>query len=185
LRMALVYGTAPASDIAMSEDKIRAMRNFANKIWNSARFILSQNSATSFQLPANSNNIDDKWIIDELSKTIKGVTQNIENYHFGQAGEIIYEFFWHKFCDVYIEKTKDRRKEAQPTLVQVLSESLKLLHPFMPFITEEIWNLIPKNEFDKKPLIITQWSIVDLENSKNFKTKPPTPRLRRSKGVIL
>jgi len=160
LRMALVYGTAPASDIAMSEDKIRAMRNFANKIWNASRFILSyEKEVKGKRLEV--KNEDDQQILDELNKTIKGVTQNIENYHFGQAGEMIYDFFWHKFCDIYIEKTKERREEAQPTLLLVLSESLKLLHPFMPFITEEIWSLISNDKTDSKPLIINHWPMIN------------------------
>jgi len=165
LRMALIFGTAPANDISISEEKVRGMRNFCNKVWNASRFVLD--SKQDDQIPTNPPSLklrrtkDDKWIIEELDKTIKSVTYNIKSYHFGQAAEIIYEFFWHKFCDVYIEKTKERRDEAQPILIHVLSESLKLLHPFMPFITEEIWNLIPNEEIDKKSLIVSKWPIIN------------------------
>lgn len=159
LRMALIYGTAPASDIAISEEKIRAMRNFCNKIWNASRFILdNETDGTRHKAQGTSRNNDDKWILEELKKTVKEVTQNIESYHFGQAGELIYDFFWHKFCDIYLEKTKKRKEEAQPTLLIVLSTSLKLLHPFMPFITEEIWGLLPKQKDDL--LIISKWPTI-------------------------
>lgn len=161
LRMALVFGTAPASDIVVTEDKIKAMRNFCNKIWNATRFIIT-NPELKIQSPKiktptqNSKlNKDDQWILEELNKTVRTVTRQIETYRFGQASEILYNFFWHKFCDVYIEKAKKRKTEAQPVLIQVLATSLTLLHPFMPFITEELWNKLPRK--DKKPLIISPW----------------------------
>lgn len=161
LRMALVFGTAPASDIVVTEDKIRAMRNFCNKIWNASRFVLtdpevkSQNSKVKTTIQNSKLNKDDRWILDELKKTVKTVTRQLESYRFGQASETLYNFFWHKFCDIYIEKVKSRKEEAMPVLLEVLSTSLLLLHPFMPFITEEIWSKIPKK--DNKPIIISPW----------------------------
>ena len=99
-------------------------------------------------------NKDDQQILKSLEKNTKSVTTHIENYRFGQAAEEIYQFFWHEFCDQYIEKVKNRRDEAQPTLIKVLKTSLILLHPFMPFISEEIWTNQLK---EKTPLVITKW----------------------------
>lgn len=175
LRMALILGVGPASDICLSEEKVVGMRNFGNKIWNAARFVLeTQNS--NVKTPANVettagkqnknsklktadiNNENDKNIIEKLNITIKEVTKDIEYYRFGRAAETIYEFFWHEFCDKYIESTKDRRSEAQLTLKYVLAKSMQLLHPFMPFITEEIWSKIPKE--GSSPILVSDWPMV-------------------------
>ncbi|PIU03446.1 valine--tRNA ligase [Candidatus Shapirobacteria bacterium CG08_land_8_20_14_0_20_39_18] len=157
LRMALVFGTTAGKDLHINEDKIRAMRNFTNKIWNAARFTLAPEISVDQRTNQRSSAIhpDDQWILSELDKTTKTVTQHVEKYQFGQAAEDLYEFFWHSFCDKYIEMTKTRREEAQPALLFVLITSLKLLHPFMPFVTEEIWQKMPQHE--DKPLIIAQW----------------------------
>jgi len=172
LRMALIYGTTPGNDLSLAEDKVRAMRNFANKIWNASRFVLENNRQGKKQKIKNrEKNKDDKWILQELEKTITKVTHHINAFRLGQAAEITYDFFWHTFCDKYIEMTKSRRDKAQPTLLYVLDKSLKLLHPFMPFVTEEIWQLARKkgveksrgqkgqknNFFKEKALIIAQW----------------------------
>jgi len=162
LRMSLVFGVAPASDVAVSEDKIRSMRNFANKVWNASRFVLEHETnlkAQSSKLKTTTQNPklnkDDKWILNKMQKTVKIVTKNLEKYRFDKAAEEIYQFFWHTFCDKYIESVKDRREEAQPVLEKVLKTSLKLLHPFMPFVTEEIWGKIEKEE--NTPLILSSW----------------------------
>ncbi|HNP89133.1 MAG: Valine--tRNA ligase [Microgenomates group bacterium ADurb.Bin219] len=165
LRMALVFGTAPASDIVVTEEKIKAMRNFANKIWNASRFVLNNPQTTTNNSISPSDYPDDQWILAELEKTIKAVTKNIESYHFGQAAEEIYEFFWHKFCDQYIEMVKPRlypvpEKKALDTLNYTLGTSLKLLHPFMPFITEAIWQIIPDQKDD---LIVSRWPVAGKE----------------------
>lgn len=108
-------------------------------------------------------NKDDQWILSELNKTIKIVTRQIESYRFGQASETLYNFFWHTFCDKYIEMVKPRlnqtasgedKKSALSTIYYLLSTILKLLHPFMPFITEAIWQMIPGK---KEPLIVSKW----------------------------
>ena len=147
LRMALVYGVAPASDIALSEKKVEAMRNFANKVWNAARFVLLTKrefpnslpaQAGKFQIPKRTKKEDQK-ILAELKNTVETVNQQLEKYRFGQALEIIYQFFWHQFCDQYLEAVKNRRQEALPVLFQVLLTSLKLLHPFAPFVSEAIY----------------------------------------------
>lgn len=152
LRMSLIVGNGPGNDLSLSEDKVKGYRNFSNKIWNASRFILDNEIQAT---PNNkSDHADDKWILSELDKTTKSVTKSIDNYRFGQAAEDLYHFFWHVFCDKYLEMTKDRKEEAQPTLLFVLDISLRLLHPFMPFITEEIWQKLPDR---KDPLIISTW----------------------------
>jgi len=162
LRMSLIFGVAPASDVVVSEDKIRAMRNFANKVWNASRFVLqhetkveSQKSKVKGEGQRSKVSKEDKWVLQESAKTVKNVTKNLEKYRFDKAAEEIYHFFWHTFCDKYIENAKNRREEAQPVLEDVLKTSLKLLHPFMPFVTEEIWGKIPENE--NAPLIVSPW----------------------------
>ncbi len=151
VRFALVWGTGPGNDLNLAEERIRGMRNFTNKIWNASRFVLSYEGQTQ---PPKSTHPDDKWIMDELNKTIKSVTDSLENFRISQASEAIYEFFWHTFCDKYLEMSKKRRDEAQPTLLAVLKVSLQLLHPFMPFITEEIYQKLPEHE---KSLMISPW----------------------------
>ena len=175
LRMALVYGVAPGSDICMSEEKIRGMRNFANKLWNIARFIImnleipnpkSQSASwrtNKYQISniqiINKKNGEDKKIIEELNQLVKIVTKYIDHYRFSDATQELYEFTWHRFADKYIELSKERMrqgdKEVLHTLLYVLSTLLKLLHPFMPFVTEEIWSKIPKK--DDTPLIVSSW----------------------------
>ena len=176
LRMALVYGTSPGRDLLISPDKVISMRNFTNKIWNAARFILmNREIRNSIHQPADEvqdklqilnlkkQNKDDQRILASLDKTIKNVTQDMENYRFGQAAEKLYAFFWHEFCDIYLEQAKKRlynesrpkeREEALAVLTFVLKESLKLLHPFMPYVTEEIWTNQLK---EGVPLVVSPW----------------------------
>ena len=160
VRLSLIMGTAPGTDSKLSEDKIRGYKNFANKIWNITRFVLT--STEDFNLASNTKLIpDDQARIDELNKVIADVTSDMENYRFYLAGEKIYHYVWHTFADEIIEKTKSRltgegddKKSAQAMLRQILSTSLKLLHPFMPFVTEEIWSMMPGTD---KMLIIEEW----------------------------
>ena len=176
LRMALVYGTSPGRDLLISPDKVISMRNFTNKIWNATRFILmNREIRNSIRQPADKiqdklqilnlkkQNKDDQRILTSLDKTIKNVTQDMESYRFGQAAEKLYGFFWHEFCDIYLEQAKKRlyneskpkeQKEALAVLTFVLKESLKLLHPFMPYVTEEIWTNQLK---EPVPLVISPW----------------------------
>lgn len=163
LRMSLVYGIPAGGKVILSDDKVRGMRNFANKLWNIARFVTMESSTGKKHKPIHKDptslklrGASDKWIIEELDKTIQTVTDSLEKYRFNDASEVVYEFVWHKFADVYIEKTKDRRKDAQPTLEFVLQESLKLLHPFMPFVTEAIWQE-NKKRFDSPFLATASW----------------------------
>ncbi|MEX0887902.1 MAG: class I tRNA ligase family protein, partial [Patescibacteria group bacterium] len=156
LRMGIVWGAKVESDIALSEENIRGQRNFANKIWNIARFVLMNESGSNKdQVPSSKlgKQEDDKWIHKELAETIRKVTKSLDTYRLNEAVEEIYEFIWHKFADVYLEKTKSRRAEAQPTLEFVLKDSLKLLHPFMPFVTEATWEELGEKEM----LISSPW----------------------------
>jgi len=166
LRMALVFGASTGSDVVISEEKIKGQRNFTNKIWNASRFVLM-----SLREDFNPNKIsprltkEDKWILNEVKKIKKKTTYSIKKYQFHQAAEEIYHFFWHKFCDKTIENCKKRilnarlkkeKETPQWVLWQVLYHSLKLLHPFMPFITEEIYQKLPSRP--KKALIVEEWS---------------------------
>lgn len=154
LRMGLVAGTATGKDFAFPRDRIMGYKKFANKLWNIARFIDSTNS--SDQSVAKTQNEDDQWILSELGLTVTGVNSNLEKYRFAEAAETIYEFVWHKFADVYIERIKDRKEEASETLYKVLEVILKLLHPFMPFVTEVIWQEL----FSGKGLLVSQrWPV--------------------------
>jgi valyl-tRNA synthetase len=157
LRFSLVYGIAPASDFVVSEDKIRAHRNFVNKIWNASRFVMmtidrfcekNPNLIVSvLKSPLSKGdleglNLADKNILVSLNKIISSTTADIESYHFGQASENLYQFFWHDFCDTYIEAIKDRSADVIPVLLTVLITSLKLLHPFIPFVTESVFQTL-------------------------------------------
>ena len=162
LRMALVIGVAPGSDIALSDDKIRAQRNFVNKIWNASRYVLmvlEKSPLSKGDLEGlKSKNSDDILIIEQLNKIIKSTTSNIEKYKFGQASENLYQFFWHDFCDVYLESTKNRGPDVIPTLLHVLITSLKLLHPFIPYVTETIYQeLKVKFNLSEAMLITSSW----------------------------
>ena len=164
LRMGMISGTANGKDFNFPRDKVIAYRNFANKIWNMARFMLMMMEKSGFEsftdLPElNVKNLqgEDKEIIANLQKLIKDVDKNLEKYRFADAGEAIYQFMWHDVADKYIEYVKDK-KESLGTLHQVFTTCLKLLHPFMPFVTEEIWSYLPKKE--EKALIAEDWPIV-------------------------
>jgi valyl-tRNA synthetase len=151
LRMAVVWGALIENDMSLSEDNVRGQRNFANKIWNIARFVL-----TSPSEKRKKRNKDDNEIIKDLRQTSKRVTRLMDKYRLSEAAEEIYDFIWKRFANDYLEKTKDRREEAQKTLELVLQESLKLLHPFMPFVTEAIWQE-GKECFDSPILITASW----------------------------
>jgi len=148
LRMGLLWGSLIENDVSLDEQKINGQRKFANKIWNIARFILSNRSVNK-----STKNADDEWILNEFKLTTKKVTKDLDKYRLNEAVEEIYDFVWHKFADIYLEKTKNRRADAQPVLEKVLINSLKLLHPFMPFVTEQIWS-----EMENKNLLISsEW----------------------------
>jgi valyl-tRNA synthetase len=157
LRMVLVFGVAPAADIALGDEKLIGMRNFMTKIWNVARFILMNEDkfkargTTKVKLQE-----PDRAIIEKLNLTIQTVTESLEKFQFSLASEAIYDFIWNKLASEYLESTKGRDDEAVTwTLFTVLRESLKLLHPIMPFVTEEIYQKLPNK--DAKYLAIAPW----------------------------
>jgi len=155
LRFALATGNSPGNDMRFSDEKIEAARNFANKLWNAARFVMMNLEIDTIELPAESElALADKWILSKFADCVKSVTNNIEKYEIGIALSCLYDFIWDVYCDWYIELTKSalqdkgsaRSVAAQKVLAYVLRETLKLLHPFMPFITEEIYQGLPGEE---------------------------------------
>ena len=147
LRLALVIGVAPAADVSLSEDKVRGMRNFSNKLWNIGRFLLTTEQKNE---PAEK----DQELKNNINNLITSTTKNLDNFKFGMASDDLYQFTWHEFADKYIEDYK-KSLVSYPTLLESYKTILKLLHPFMPFVTEEIWGLLPNNE--NHPLIISSW----------------------------
>ena len=150
LRFNLITGNSPGNDMRFYTERCEAMRNFANKIWNASRFLLMNLTIDKCELPAQLET-EDKWILSKLNDVIRDVTANMEAYELGVAAQKLYDFVWDTFCDWYIELTKARlngedeaaKEQAQQVLCYVLTNILKLLHPFMPFITEEIWQALP------------------------------------------
>lgn len=153
VRMSLVWGTLVENDMALNEDNIRGQRNFANKLWNIARFTSIDSKGKLSTKKPRAKNADDKKILSELTTVSKKVSRAIEHYRLNEATELLYDFVWNKFASAYLEKSKDRRSAAQPTLNYVLAQSLKLLHPFMPFITEDLWQTLYAT--NKKDLLVT------------------------------
>ena len=150
LRFNLVTGNSPGNDMRFYTERCEAMRNFANKIWNASRFLMMNLTIDSCRLPEKLE-LEDKWILSKLNALIPEMTENMDRYELGVAAQKIYDFIWDDYCDWYIEFTKARlqgedgeaKLQAQQVLCYVLTEMLKLLHPFMPFITEEIWQALP------------------------------------------
>jgi len=164
LRMGLIAGTANGKDFSFPRDKVIAYRNFANKIWNMARFILMMFEKRKKKVPMfRRNQLDcsinpsDREILEKLNKTIKKVDSSLNKYRFADAGEVIYHFVWDDLASNYLERVKTRKDmgTALSVLRHVFINSLKLLHPFMPFVTEEIWGKIPRK--NKDMLIISAW----------------------------
>ena len=162
LRYMLASGNSAGNDLRYSEEKVKAARNFANKLWNATRFIMMNLSdeINSVELPSELQ-IEDKWVVTKLNRLVSEVTEHINHYDLGLAASKITDFIWDYLCDWYIELTKTRISaggqtaiDAQKVLVFVMVNALKLLHPFMPFITEEIWQAIPN---DCESIMISKW----------------------------
>ncbi len=146
LRLALVIGVAPASDISLFDDKIRSQRNFTNKIWNAARFILLLREKHPDYTPELSiSTEEDQAIFARLDEIIASTTTMLDTYHFGQASSDLYQFFWHDFCDVYIEYAKGESDRCLGNLLHILKISLILLHPFVPFVSEAVYTELFKS----------------------------------------
>ena len=164
LRMNMVTGNSPGNDMRFYVERCEAMRNFANKLWNASRYVMMNLSEDSVNaLPAMEKlEISDKWVLSKLNTLIAEVTDNLEKYELGVAVQKVYDFIWDTYCDWYIELTKarlygedaDRKQIATQVLVYVLDQILRLLHPFMPFITEEIWQSLPH---EGEALIVAKW----------------------------
>ena len=161
LRFNLITGNSPGNDMRFYVEKCEAMRNFCNKIWNASRFVMMNLTIDHVELPEKLE-LEDKWILSKLNTLIREVTDNMDAFELGVASAKIYDFIWDNYCDWFIELTKNRlnsddpaaRENAQNVLCYVLIETLKLLHPFMPFITEEIWQALPhEGEF----LMLSKW----------------------------
>ena len=166
LRFSLVLGISPGNDIRYMPEKLESASNFANKLWNASKFVLSNMPEDSSKLaedklPANLC-YEDKWILSKLNKLVKEVTNNLENFELGIATQKVYDFIWNEFCDWYIEMVKSRlydencttKFSAQYTLNKVLKDSLKLLHPVMPFVTEKIYMQLYHND---ESIMISKW----------------------------
>ena len=168
LRLTLITGNAPGNDMRWSEAKLNNSRNFANKLWNASRYILMNlpEDMTKAVLPENLP-IEDKWLLSLFNELVRDVTYNIDAYEFGIACGKVYDFIWDIYCDWYIELTKPRiaeggetAKAAQNVLVYVMAGLLKLLHPFMPYITEEIWQSMPVED-QPESIMISEWCKYD------------------------
>ncbi len=165
LRFTLITGNSPGNDTRFSADKVEAARNFANKIWNASRFVLMNLEVEDTALPPLSQlEPEDKWILSKMNRLVEEVTENLESYDLGVALSKLYDFFWDSFCDWYIELCKARlfaeddnpqaKLTAQSVLAHVLFVALRLLHPFMPFITEELYLSLPH---EKTSIMFESW----------------------------
>ncbi len=164
LRFSLATGNSPGNDMRYIPERVEASRNFANKIWNAARFIM-MNLDSDKVLPINAADfaLEDKWIISKYNSLVRDVTDHLEKFELGMAVQKLYDFIWDVFCDWYIEICKARlngddekaKNTARSVLCYVFTNTLALLHPFMPFITEEIWQTMPHT--DAEALMVTEW----------------------------
>ncbi len=167
LRFTLVTGNSPGNDMRFTDEKVASSRNFANKIWNAARFIHMNidGHEVKNQLPEELA-LEDRWIVSSFNRVAGEVTENLEKFELGIAVQKLYDFIWDEFCDWYIELAKTRLQSGDETaqgarqvLVWVMTGVLKLLHPFMPYITEEIWQTLPHTEEDQKALMVSPYPV--------------------------
>ena len=172
LRFNLITGNSPGNDMRFYTEKCEAMRNFANKVWNASRFVMMNlGDMTEYALPAaEALEREDKWVLSKLNTLVKEVTENLDSYEIGVASAKVYDFLWDTYCDWYIELTKTRlngedeaaKDTARNVLCYVLTDLLKLLHPFMPFITEEIFQALPKQAgAGDRFLMLAKWPEYD------------------------
>jgi len=188
VRLSLIIGTTPGSDLNLSEEKIAGYRNFTNKLWNISRYILqktenrkqktddrkqkTENRKQTIEINNSDLTLADKWILGKMRDLIKQVSEDLNNYRFSQAGERLREFTWNDFADWYIEVSKfEKNSEKNKILILVLQNLLKLWHPFMPFVTEVIWQEMEKQKF----LMVEKWP-------ENFHLTPQPPLLIRRGG---
>ncbi len=193
LRFTLLTGSTPGNDMNLSIDRVRANRNFANKIWNAARFVLGNLSAGNLPDdfayrgapdPAQLD-LPDQWALHRLNEVIANATRLFENYQFGEAGRQAYDFLWGEFADWYIEAAKPRLQSADPgpvlqTLVHVLDQTLRLLHPFIPYVTEELWQHLPHPVGEAPALIVAAWP----QPVAAFENRQAAERFERLRDVV-
>ncbi len=167
LRFMLITGNTPGNDMRFYDERVESARNFANKLWNASRYMLMnlEGFDKSFKPEEADYTLADRWILSRYARTVRDVTENLDKFELGEAGRMIYEFIWNEFCDWYIELTKARlydkenaraRNTALYVLSHVLEGTLRLLHPFMPFITEEIWQKVPHSD-ELQSIMVAQW----------------------------
>ena len=210
LRFTLLTGNSPGNDMRFQTEKLEASRNFANKLWNATRFVLMNldEGVPAYDAVKDNLSVADKWIVSKLQKLIKEMTENLEKFELGIGAQKLYDFIWNEYCDWYIELVKPRlygedtekRQSAQYTLTYLLENILKLLHPYMPFITEEIWQSIPTVNGS---VIVSAWPVakdelidVDAEdkmtfimeiirNIRNVKVQMNVPPSKKAKILIV
>jgi len=195
LRFTLASMASPGRDIKLAEERIEGYRNFANKIWNAARFALMYLDGPRTALPPGQRTFPDRWILSRLGHTIHAVTAELESYRFDRAATVLYQFIWHEYCDWYLELIKPvLQTPAHPdgastrhTLVETLETTMRLLHPFMPFITEEIWQTLPHQGdsivVQNYPIPDQDWVAPDVEQ--HFALLEHTVGLIRTGRVLL
>ena len=185
LRFNLITGNSPGNDARFYVEKCEAMRNFANKIWNASRFVMMNLTIDHVELPEQLE-LEDKWVLSKLNTLVKEVTDNMDAFEIGVASAKVYDFIWDTYCDWFIELCKARltgddersKVNAQNVLCYVLIETLKLLHPFMPFITEEIYQALPHTAEDKGEFIMLQkWP--------EYRDELSFPREEEAMGLII
>ncbi len=195
LRFTLASMASPGRDIKLAEERIEGYRNFANKIWNAARFALMYLDGPRTVLPPVQRTLPDRWILSRLAHTIRTVTAELESYRFDRAATVLYQFIWHEYCDWYLELIKPVLQtpehpdggSTRHTLVETLETTMRLLHPFMPFITEEIWQTIPHHGdsivVQNYPIPDQAWPAPDAEQ--HFSLLEQTVGLVRTGRVLL
>lgn len=195
LRFTLASMASPGRDVKLAEERIEGYRNFANKIWNVARFALMYLDGPRVALPPAQRTFPDRWILSRLAHTIRVVTTELESYRFDRAATALYQFFWHEYCDWYVELIKPVLQSPEHpdgagtrhTLVETLETTMRLLHPFMPFLTEEIWQTLP-HQGDS--IVVQTYPVVDQawvspETEQNFSLLEHTVGLARTARVLL
>ena len=203
LRFTLATGNSPGNDMRFYTERVEASRNFANKLWNAARFVLMNIDHETDELPEEAHLcMEDKWILTRLNTVIREVSENLDHFEMGVAVQKLYDFIWDEFCDWYIELVKPRLYDAQgdstvaakKVLAYVLSRTLELLHPFMPFITEEIWQHLPHNgetivrapwpketasyPQESQNMMLIQQAIKAVRNARAEKNVPPSKKAK-------
>ncbi|MBI2853729.1 MAG: valine--tRNA ligase [Chloroflexi bacterium] len=161
LRFAVTIGSTPGNDTKMSAQRMEAGRNFTNKLWNAARFVLLGLESAEAQPDSGHQPVEDRWITSRFNRVALKVNALLSEFQFAEAERQVYDFVWDEYCDWYIELAKVRMRTGGPspvpTLVNVLEESLRLLHPFMPFVTEELWQRLPRKEHDAQSIMVSPY----------------------------